>query len=87
MNNNKSSLFCYSCNLPIGYLLKSPPVENAYSSVAWVTKNLRYILTKSGTIVVFSFGVDVVVVIVVPSGPLGGKSDEFGPKGTEKSGS
>jgi hypothetical protein len=59
----------------------------AYSCVAWVTKKLCNILTKSGTIVVFSFGVDVVVVIAVPSGPLGGKSDEFGPKGTEKSGS
>ncbi len=52
-----------------------------------MTKKLGNILTKSGTIVIFSFGVDVVVVIVVPSGSLGGKSGEFGPKGTEKSGS
>jgi len=50
-------------------------------------KEFRNILTKSRIIVVFSLGVDVAVVIAIPSGLLVGTSGAFGPNGAAKSGS
>jgi hypothetical protein len=50
-------------------------------------KKLRNILTKSGTIVVFLFGVGIVVVVAVACGLLVRNCGSFGPNGIEKSGS
>jgi hypothetical protein len=50
-------------------------------------KKLHNILTKSGTIVVFLFGVGIVVVVAVACGLLVRNCGSFGPNGTEKSGS